>query len=197
KTRTDIKVTEIEKDILKLEYPNGKVMFKNIGDYSPPVENRITYSSTFDSTIIDLTTIDTTLYYHKYSFWQEVPLSNFDFDYLRISDINNNGKPELYGARKFFTTPIDNAEPVTVYELDYVSGFDSIYQYDSVSFARNIYDVNGNNQLELHLTTSGLLGIPFQQRFFSKQSDTSLATEVNIIFLPFEENSQLDDQTLG
>src|SRR5690606_36681296 len=113
------------------------------------------------------------------------------------SDINNNGKPELYGARKFFTTPIDNAEPVTVYELNYVSGFDSIYQYDSVSFARNIYDVNGNNQLELHLTTSGLLGIPFQQRFFSKQSDTSLATEVNIIFLPFEENSQLDDQTLG
>src|SRR5690606_11994375 len=95
KTRTDIKVTEIEKDILKLEYPHGKVMYKNIGEYIPNTENRITYSPTFDSTIIDLTTIDTTLYYHKYSFWQEVPLSNADFDYVRIGDVNNNGKSEL------------------------------------------------------------------------------------------------------
>ncbi len=40
KTRTDIKVTEIQKNILKLEYPNGKVLYKNIGDYKYP-ESRI------------------------------------------------------------------------------------------------------------------------------------------------------------
>jgi hypothetical protein len=28
------KATEVEKDLLKLEYPNGKVMYKNIADYS-------------------------------------------------------------------------------------------------------------------------------------------------------------------
>src|SRR5690554_926118 len=66
KNRTDIKVTEVEKDILKLKYPNSKVLYKNIGDYFPNVENRIIYSPTYDSTIIDLRTIDTTIYYHKY-----------------------------------------------------------------------------------------------------------------------------------
>ncbi len=32
KTRSDIKVTEIEPNILKLEYPGGKVRYKNITD---------------------------------------------------------------------------------------------------------------------------------------------------------------------
>ncbi|HSW53899.1 MAG TPA: hypothetical protein VLH59_02310, partial [Ignavibacteriaceae bacterium] len=39
KSRSDIKVTEIEKDILKIEYPHGKVMYKNIGNYQPPTTN--------------------------------------------------------------------------------------------------------------------------------------------------------------
>ncbi len=93
KTRIDIKVTEIEPNILKLEYPGGKVRYKNIADYqhqASSIQQQV-YSPTFDSTIIDLTTIDTTIYYHKYSFWREVPISNGDFDYLRIADVNNNG----------------------------------------------------------------------------------------------------------
>ena len=69
KTREDIKVTEVQKDILKLEYLNGKMLYKNIDDYSQrdlrKAESsslqKLTYSPTFDSTIIDLTTIDTTL----------------------------------------------------------------------------------------------------------------------------------------
>src|SRR3972149_4577116 len=73
--REDVKVTELEKDLLKIEYPNGKVLYKNIADYQNPVssiQHPVTYSPNYDSTIIDLTTIDTMLYYHKYSFWQEV-----------------------------------------------------------------------------------------------------------------------------
>lgn len=198
KNREDIKVTEVEPNLLKLEYPNGKVRYKNIGNYEPVItyEQQPAYSPTYDSTIIDLTSVDTTLYYHKYSFWQEVPIHNWDFDFLRIGDVDNNGRPELYGARKFFTSSND-AEPVTVYELNDSEIFEEIFQYDSVSIIRNIYDVKGDSRLEVHLTTSGLLGIPSQQRFFSKPVDTSLATEVNFIFSPFEEGSQLDDQTLG
>ncbi|MGQ9643945.1 MAG: FG-GAP-like repeat-containing protein [Ignavibacterium sp.] len=191
-----IKVTEVGEDILKLEYPGGKVLYKNIGDYIAGEESRINYSPTFDSTIIDLTTIDTTLYYHKYSFWQEVPLSNFDFEYLRIADVNNNNKPELYGSRKYFSSS-EEVEPVTVYELNDLEIFEEIFQYDSVLNSVNIYDINRDNKLDVHLTTSGFLGIPFQQRFFSKSYDTSLAIDINFIFTPFEENSQLDDQTLG
>jgi hypothetical protein len=194
KTRTDIKVTEVEKDIIKLEYPHGKVLYKNIGDYRPDAERIISYSPTFDSTIIDLTTIDTTLYYHKYSFWQEVPLSNADFDYLRIGDINNNGKPELYGLRKYFESGF---EPITVYELNKSGLFQEIYQYDTVIVAVNIYDVNNDGWPEVHLTTSGWFGPP-QQRFFSKPTDTSLATELNITFSPYPEQfPTLYNQTLG
>ena len=110
KSRSDIKVTEVEKDILKLEYPGGKVLYKNIGNYQPATtyHQQPVYSPTYDSTIIDLTTIDTTLYYQKYKFWQEVPIHNWDFECLRIGDVNNNGKPELYGARKFFETDLPN-----------------------------------------------------------------------------------------
>ena len=104
KSRNDIKVTESnvygEKDILKLEYPDGKVIYKNIADYRYP-ENDIhkpEYSPTYDSTIIDLTTIDTTLYYQKYKFWQEVLISNRKFPI--IGDVNGNGRVELYGFEK-------------------------------------------------------------------------------------------------
>src|SRR5690554_3637803 len=192
KNRTDIKVTEVEKDILKLKYPNSKVLYKNIGDYFPNVENRIIYSPTYDSTIIDLRTIDTTIYYHKYSLWQEVPVHNWDFDYIRIGDVNNNGKPELYGGRKFFYS---DYEPVTVYELNSADGFDSIYQYDLVYHIQNIYDVIRDGKQEVHFTPSAF--IPNEQRYYSKLSDTSLATEISFIFTPFEGNNQLDDQTLG
>jgi hypothetical protein len=194
KIRTDIKVTEIEKDILKLEYPNGKVLFKNIGDYQYP-ESGIRYqvSTTFDSTIIDLTTIDTTLYYHKYKFWQEVPIHNWDFDYIRVGDVNKNGKPELYGARKFFQT---DYEPVTVYELNDLGVFEPVYQYDSVYLVRNIYDIDRDGKDEVHLTLPPIFGTGNQQRFFSKEQDTSLATQLNFSYM-YGTGAQLDDQTLG
>ena len=93
------------------------MLYKNIADYKHP-ESSIQhpeYSPTYDSTIIDLTTIDTTLYYQKYKLLAGSTLQNWDFDYLRIGDVNNNGKPELYGFRKFFWSDF---EPVTVYELN-------------------------------------------------------------------------------
>lgn len=198
KNHEDIKVTEVGLNILKLEYPNGKVIYKNISDYQQPTtNNQPSYSPTYDSTIIDLTTIDTTLYYHKYSFWQEVPLSNLDFDFLRIGDISNNGKHELYGTRKFFTTPVDNAEPVTVYELNETGCFDSIYQYDSVFIVRSIYDVDQDGKEDIVLTLPPIYDtVGNQQRFFSKENDTSLATQLNFTFT-FNDGSQLDDITLG
>lgn len=189
KSRTDIKVTEIEKDILKLEYPCGKVLYKNIGDYIAGEENRIKYSPTFDSTIIDLTTIDTTLYYHKYRFWQEVPLTNFDFNHIRIGDVNNNGKVELYGSRKFFETP---TEPITIYELDDNYEFKFVYQYDSVGYSWNIYDYNNDGSLDVHF-----LGYNGDQRFFIKENDTSFATILQTSFIPYDSTYQVNDSKLG
>ncbi|BDQ03812.1 FG-GAP-like repeat-containing protein [Ignavibacterium sp.] len=194
KQREGVKVTEVEKDIIKIEFPEGKTILKNIADYQPhATRNQPTYSPTFDSTIIDLTTIDTTLYYQKYIFWQEVPISNLQYDYLRIDDVNNNGKQELYGARKYFSSS-DLAEPVTVYELNNFEIFYEIFQYDTVVHIRNIYDVNRDGKKEVHFTPSILT--PYEQRFYSKPFDTSLATNLNFIFNP-DLPYQLDDPTLG
>jgi Secretion system C-terminal sorting domain/FG-GAP-like repeat len=193
KNREDIKVTEVENDLLKIEYPNGKVMLKNIADYQYPessIQHQVTYSPTFDSTIIDLTTIDTTLYYQKYSFWQEVPIHNWEFDHLMIGDVNKNEKPELYGARKFFET---EQEPTTVYELNSNGIFESIYQYDSVYISRSIYDVDNDGKEDVLLTLPPIFGITTQQRFFSKENDTTLATQLSFIFAPYEYQSQLND----
>ncbi|MCZ7611757.1 MAG: FG-GAP-like repeat-containing protein, partial [Ignavibacterium sp.] len=194
--REDVKVTEVKKDILKLEYPGGKVRYKNIGDFKYP-ESSIQhpeFSLTFESTIIDLTTIDTTLYYQKYKFWQEVPLTNLDFSHLMVGDVNDNRKTELYGLRKYYETP---AEPVCIYELDPNNNFQFVHQYDSVLNCWNIYDIDKDGKEDVHLGLGGIYGIIPDQRFFSKITDSSFATKMNVLFSPFTEQTQLNDQTLG
>jgi len=122
KSREDVEVTEVEKDLLKIEYPNGKVIIKNVADYKPSATNKVTYSYNYDSTIIDLTNIDTTLYYQKYSFWQEVLISNRVFPI--IGDINGNGRVELYGFEKDYTTDYTS---VVAKEMNLNGTFDSVW----------------------------------------------------------------------
>lgn len=142
-----VKVTELSNNLLKLQYPNGKSIIKNIGEYKNDQKLSLTERSPkYDSTIIDLRTIDTMLYYRKYSFWQEIPISNLDFDYIRSGDVNNNGRYELYGGRKLFHS---DYEPVTVYELNNANSFEPIYQYDSAYITQSIYDIDkdGSNDV--------------------------------------------------
>lgn len=203
KSRNDIKVTEIEKDILRLEYPNGKVLYKNIADYQPPTtNNQLTYSPTYDSTIIDLTTIDTTLYYQKYSFWQEVPLGRNFNDFLLVGDINNNQLPELYGQLKDYTSePSD----VVIMEMNSNGGFDSVYSYDSTVIARSIYDIDKDGNDEAHIirhyldsVDTNTYNLVNQFLFFKKSADSSLATNLSFIFEPWRSNnSQQDDNYFG
>jgi len=197
KTREDIKVTEVEKDILKLEYRNGITLYKNIGDYKPPITNALQktiHSPTYDSTIIDLNSIDTMLYYQKYKYWQEVPISNLGFNHTMIGDVNKNGRPELYGARKLYNTEY---EPVTVYELNNTGKFQFVHQYDSVMDCWNIYDFDKDGKEEVHLGMGGVWGVIPSQRFFSKPNDNSLATLLDFAFIPQGEYYQMNDAQLG
>lgn len=191
KNREDIKATEVEKDLLKLEYPNGKVIYKNIADYQQTESSiqYIEYSPTYDSTIIDLSTIDTTLYYQKYKYWQEVPLTNFFFSHLMVGDVNKNGKTELYGARKIYESP---PEPICIYEIDNSEKFNFKYQYDSVGLSWNIYDLDNDGSIDVHF-----LGYPGDQRFYSKENDSSFATLLHTSFIHYDSTYQVNDATLG
>jgi len=198
KTREDIKVTEVEKDILKLEYPNGKVIYKNIGDYKPSSNNLqpTTYSPNFDSTIIDLTNIDTTLYVDKYKLWQEVPIGTGPNSFLLVGDVNNNQLPELYGRMKDYTTGYTD---IVIFEMNQQEGFDSVYSYDTTSIALSIYDIDKDGMDELHLRRfsddSLYSGNSFL--FFHKEAPDSLAKKLSFIFYPFQEGYQQNDNRFG
>ena len=194
KNRSDLEATEVEPDLLKIEYPDGRTLYKNVADYKPQTNKHLLiYSPTYDSTIIDLRYIDTTLYYYKYSYWKEVPIHNWSFDHIRIGDVNHNGKPDLYGSRKYFW---NDFEPIAIYELNEYGNFDFRYQYDSVLVAQSIYDVNKNGSEEVLLTLTPVYAIGNQQRYFSKPSEYSFATQLNFIYT-FGTGAQLNDQTLG
>ena len=201
KSKSNIKVTEIEKDILKIEYPHDQVMYKNIGNYQPPTANnkQPMYSPTFDSTIIDLTTIDTSLYYHKYSYWQEVGVGTDNTKPPLVADVNNNGFPEIYGQEKDYASDFSD---LVVMEKNIQGGFDSVYRYDSTSSARTvIYDIDKDGQDELYLhrfpPDTNYPGSSYL--FFKKQTDTSLAIDLSLIFYPFMNPSQnqINSNTFG
>jgi len=204
KNREEIKVTEVEKNILKLEYPNGKVMYKNIEDYQHPVSSsqQPEYSSTYDSTIIDLTTIDTTLYYEKYLYLQEVTVGNGINNFLLVGDVNNNNLPELYGRTKDYTTDYSD---IVIFERNPEGGFDYIYSYDSTIIARSIFDIDKDGNDETHIVRhyidsvdTNTYNLVNQFIFYKKNADTSLAKNLFFKFEPWRSNmSQQDDNTFG
>ena len=196
KNREEIKVTEVQKDLLKLKYPNGKVLYKNIGDYQHPessIQQPTTYSPTYDSTIIDLRIIDTTLYYQKYTYWQEVPLGNFRT--LLVGDINNSGLPELYGQMKDYTTDYTD---IYAFELNPQGNFAPVYKYDTTVEARTIYDVDKDGNKELLLRRNLDTVYPGNSyRFYKKRLPSSMADSLDFVFYPFGTVHQQNDNYFG
>jgi hypothetical protein len=205
KSREDIKVTEVEKDLLKLEYPNGKVLYKNIGDYSSELRSagtsqypessilHLEYSPTYDSTIIDLTTIDTILYYQKYKFWQEVPLGNFRT--LLVGDVNNNGRAELYGQMKDYTGPYSD---IVCFESNPQEIFNQVFSYDTTVEAISIFDLDNDNMKDICLRKNNPNGLPGMiYQYFKKDFDTSLAKFLFVEFAPNDSLFQQNDNNWG
>lgn len=192
----NIKITEVEPNILRLSYPDGKVKYENIGEYKSHSLNKITHSPSFDSTIIDLTTIDTTLYYRKYSFWQEVKIGTDNTKPPLVADVNNNGLPEIYGQIKYYTSGFSD---LVIMEKNSQGGYDSVYNYDSTSSARTvIYDIDkdGWEELYLHRFPEDTNYTGHSWLFFKKPFDTSLATQLSFVFHPLD-GSQINGNTFG
>lgn len=198
KTRDDIKVTEVSKDLLKREYPNGKVLYKNIAVYRYPESSiqQPVCSPTYDSTIIDIATLDTTLYYQKYTYWQEVPLGNFRT--LLVGDVNNNKLPELYGQMKKYNTDYSD---IVIFEMNQQGTFDSVYKFDSTLIAESIYDVDKDLNLEMRFKRNYQDTIYNngwgQYKFVRKSSYYSFCNSFYFIFEPNYYPSQQNDFYFG
>lgn len=198
KARTDIKVTEVKKDIIKLEYPDGRVLYKNIADYQQQeatIQRPKQYPPTYDSTIIDLRTIDTTLYYQKFKFWQEIPIGSGPNNFLLTGDVNNNKFSELYGRKKKYTTNYTN---IIIFEMNELNTFDSVYSYDSTSIALSIYDVDKDGMEEVHLRRFADMPYPGNSYlFYRKAALDSLAKILAFVFYPFVDYTQQNDNKFG
>jgi len=195
KNREDIKVTEVEPNLLKLAYPNGKVLYKNIADYQYPESGNqnLVYSPTYDNTIIDLTTIDTTLYYQKYKFWQEVPLGNFRT--LLVGDVNDNGLPELYGQMKDYSGPYSD---IVAYEMNQQGLFNQVFYYDTTVEAISIFDLDNDNKKDICLRKNNPNGLPGMiYQYYKKDFDTSIAKNLFVEFAPNDSLFQQNDNYWG
>ena len=149
---------------ITIEYSNGKKKIKML-DY---VEQNSFSKTTIDSTIIDIRTIDTTLYSNKYKFWQETAVGR-TAEALVIGDVNKNGRPELYGHEKPYSQNLDYY-PV-IFELDINNIFKKVYKFpDSVGHPYAIIDLENDGESEI-ATYSGSHGI-----ICKKPSPNSFAT---------------------
>jgi len=199
KSREDIKVTEVEPNLLKLEYRNGKTLYKNVGNYKPTTNNslqKINYSPNYDSTIIDINTIDTTLYYQKYSYWQTVPLGNFRT--LLVGDVNKNGRPELYGQVKDYWTDYTD---IMAFEMNTNGKFESVFSYDSTVIAGNIYDIDKDGKEELRLAKNYVdersSYLVWSFLFYKQSKDSAIANNLSFTFKTRDTSDQQNDNYFG
>ena len=139
KSRNDIKVTEIEKGIYKLQYPNGKTLFKNTNNYKSPADVELKYSPDFDSAELSLASI--TDWGLQYIFYKQLIYTSFATEVSIIfepwqnnnSQQNNNRFGDWDGDQ--FTDQIFIREccPHSIYLFEYnpiENNFDSVYFFD-------------------------------------------------------------------
>ena len=196
KTHSGIKTVEIEPGIFQITFSDGHSLIKNVNDLKT-YTHKLNYSPNFDSTLINLITLDTIPFYRKYSYWQELNVGTDNTKPPLVTDINNNGRPEIYGQIKSYAS--ENSDNI-IMEKNTQGSFDSVYSYDSTSIARAAYDINrdGYTEVLLHRFPPDTNFQGMQWPIFSQTSDTSLATELSLIFYPFDTyNNQLNNNTFG
>jgi|WetSurMetagenome_2_1015567.scaffolds.fasta_scaffold92877_1 hypothetical protein len=186
--RKDLIVTRVTKDIYKIEN-------KNTGDaYIEDLSDVVKYNTkeNIDSLVIEIFTIDTSLYSGMYKHWLDMDISNFVYGLL-INDFNSNGLIELYANRTIYNLP--SLSP-GVYELD-PSGenFDQIFIYtDTVSIPKAYYDIDndGFKEMLMRRRDDGLGGA-----LFYKQSDFYSLPTIPYFSFPEAENLQVMFPTFG
>jgi hypothetical protein len=155
-----------------------------------------------DSTIIDFTGIDTSLYYKKYSYWNYVPLGDSPGP-LVAGDINKDGHGIIFGDK--YNSNLTYTSNVYAYQLNNFGKFDSVFSYDSTSFARSIYDINNDGKDELYLMNrydfkiDSNSSMELTRNFiYTETGNQKIPQTLSFIFQPYpDNNSQQDCNTWG
>ncbi len=179
------KVEETVPNNYKLTYRDGTQKVFNFSR-SEKLNNNL---GDFNTTIINVWEIDTTLYANKFLFWQKVGIVN-DFEGLVfVDDININGLLELYGLTQV-NFPFGGQ--VEVLEQDIHGIFHSVHSYDSTSlFVQGIGDVDSDGRKEVHIRATDTLN----GKFYKSDSLGALPTTFDFIF--YYTPNQIQDMNFG
>jgi hypothetical protein len=181
------KVEELSPNNYKLTYIDGTQRVFNFNT----APNQNLYTGDFDTTIINIWQIDTTLYANKFKYWKKVNfISNSANETAPIDDINNNGLLEYYGPIRISEPFI---EPVDIWEQNSQGIFQKVYTYDSAAVAvLGIGDVNSDGIKEVYVRTRDTLN----GKFYKADSLGAFPTTFDFIFYYFTE-AQINDITFG
>jgi hypothetical protein len=181
------KVEEISPNIYNQTYRTGESITFYLGNK----ENVNDSNKLIDPTIINVWEIDTTLYAHKFKFWQRVDIVNNYEGIVPIEDLNHNGLLELYGFNEYVGVYVG---PVLIFEQDNTEIFNQVYTYDSNSvFVQGIGDIDSDGEKEIYLRTIDTLN----GKFYRADSVGTLPTTFDFIFYYYPYPGDIKDMTFG
>ncbi len=179
------KYKETSTNIYKLIYRDG---IQKVINFNIP-KNQNNSVEGFDTIIINVWEIDTTLYAHKFRFWQKVDIVNAYEGIVFVEDLNQNGLLELYG---FSEEDYPFNGPVVIFEQAAQGIFNKIFDYDSNTvFVQGIGDVDSDGKKEIHLRTNDTLN----GKFYRPDSISGLPTTFDFIFYYYP--NQIQDEFFG
>lgn len=182
------KVEETFPNIYKLTYPTGESRIFNFNSK----ENVNVGNNPVDTTIINMWEIDTTKFNGMFTFWQQVQVSNSSWAPLPIEDLNNNGRPELYGPTNIIGTNF--AGPVKIFERNLSGIYQDVFTYDSATvIAKVIADINGDGNKEIILAS--LDDVFFFYPVYKSDSSNTLPTTLDFLF--YLDTLQINEMAFG
>ena len=187
------KITAVESatGIFRLEQSFGSSRYKRLSDYIPSMQKTQSLDA-IDSTVIDLRFLSDSAFSSMCTFSQEVPISDGSFRPPLAGDLNQNGKPELYGYQKVYAVPEQWIHGL-VYEADTTGIFRLAYSYpDSIIDPLAIYDIfgDGRSAIVQHVANN-------QDFVFRPSGQGGLPTNLCFDFNPYARTSQMNHPTFG
>jgi hypothetical protein len=174
----------------RFESSDGAVRYKDMS-LMEATSLAVTDSIPIDTFVVNLRTLDTTMYPGRLTYWDEIPIANNYAHTILVGDVNRNGNLEMYGYTQSFNDY--NPRPIQAYELDADGIFRGKFTYpDTFIMSQAIYDVDRDGMDEIMLSNGA------RNRLFRKSSPTSYADSILFECNPFVDKlTQMDNPTFG
>lgn len=186
------KVEEISPDVYRLTNRIGESRTIYFNSKESVIEN----NNPVDTTIINMWEIDTTKFAGMFTFWQQVQVANSFWAPLPIEDLNNNGRPELYG---FTDAIIPNiAGPVKIFERNLDGIYQNVFSYELPTvFVKGIYDIKKNGSKEIFILSYIDDDTISYHRYPVYKSDTACILPTTLDFYFYEDTLQINNLAFG